>query len=250
MNVKSAKYGYGNFGNLSQNYAKARQEFPVEVIDWFWSFFKDKDIHVLDLGCGTGISTRQIAKQGGAVVGCDKDELMIVEAIKYKDGLEYVVAAAEKLPFRDNQFDALTAFSAFHWFVNEEALNEIKRVLKPSGFFYVANKNDMGDFKKGYKDIIKSVLGYNLPEAKKDYEPAALLSAAGFSSVQIKDFETIEYFTVSEALQYLQSVSLWNLVPDDLRQKTLEKLEHYCQQHLENGKTGRKLNVRAAIAKK
>ena len=244
------QYGYGNFGNLSRYYAGARQNFPQEIIEWFWLLVKNRDAKILDLGCGTGISTRQIAEIGGAVIGCDIDGQMIAEAKKLNDRLEYLVAGAEKLPFSDNEFDAMTAFSAFHWFANEKALSEIKRTLKSNGIFYIVNKNDTGNFKKGYKEIIRSVLRHDLPEAKKGYEPERLLKKSGFVDIQVRDFAASEYFTLPQAIEYLQSVSIWNLIPAHRKSDTLKLLKNYCAKHMTNGKIERKLNTRAVVARK
>lgn len=248
-NENNTKYGYGNFGNLSKQYAEARQDFPPEAIDWFWSFVKNRNARVLDLGCGTGISTRQIAESGGVVVGCDVDEQMIAETKKTNDGLEYLVAGAENLPFGNAEFDAITAFSAFHWFANEKALTEIQRTLKAGGLFFVVNKNDAGDFKKGYKEIIKNILQKDLPEAKKGYAPEKLLKESGFTDIQVKNFETSEYFNPLQAMQYLQSVSIWNLVPDDMKPTALKLLEDYCMEVAVDGKIERKLSVKCVVGR-
>jgi SAM-dependent methyltransferase len=248
-NKNGTKYGYGNFGNLSQHYANARQDFSLEVIDWFWSSIENRNARILDLGCGTGISTRQVAEKGGVVIGCDVDEQMINEAKQSNDGLEYLVAKAENLPFGDEEFDAVTTFSAFHWFANEKALSEIKRVLKLRGTFYVVNKNDTGDFKKGYKEIIKGVLQHDLPEAKKGYKPEKLLEESGFVDVQVKNFAASEYFSLPQAVEYLQSVSIWNLIPADRKNSTLELLEDYCKGKTVDGKIERKLNIKTVVAR-
>lgn len=248
-NGNNTKYGYGNFGNLSKQYAEARQDFPLEVIDWFWLLVKNQNARILDLGCGTGISTRQIAESGGVVIGCDVDKQMIVEAKKTNDGLEYLVVGAENLPFSNAEFDAISAFSAFHWFANEQALSEIQRVIKLGGVFFVVNKNDTGDFKSGYKKIIKSVLNQDLPEAKKEYKPEKLLKESGFTDIQIRNFEVNEYFSPECAIQYLQSVSIWNLVPSNMKSTILKLLEDYCQERAISGKIERKLNVKCVAGR-
>ena len=51
------------FGKLHKAYALSRQGYPVEIIRNIVSL-ADRDVKVLDLGCGTGISTRQIAETG------------------------------------------------------------------------------------------------------------------------------------------------------------------------------------------
>lgn len=248
-NKQSVTYGYSNFGNLSKQYAEARQGFPEEVMAWFWTFVKNRDTpRILDLGCGTGISTRQIAKGSGVVIGCDIDGQMIAEAKKAYDGLEYVVATAEKLPFSDAEFDAVTAFSAFHWFANGRALSEIKRVLKPRGIFYIVNKNDAGDFKEGYRSIFKKFCGYILPEKNtSDFEE--LLIKAGFTDVMEKNFEASDFYTLSGALVYRQSASTWNLIPEKARTDVLLELRDYYKKRMVRGLVERKLSVKCFVGR-
>ncbi len=241
--------GYGNFGNLSNNYAEARRDFPQEVIEWLWQLIGSRDAEVLDLGCGTGISTRQIAEGDGTVVGCDKDGQMIRRAREAGDDLEYYIAPAETLPFDGEAFNAVTAFSAFHWFANDKAIEEIQRVLKPGGVFFVVNKNDVGNFKRGYKDIIRRVTKQELPAAKKGYNPKDLLREAGFSEAEERNYPASEYFTLKQAVAYLQSVSVWNLVPRERKDDALKLLEDYCRRNMnDEGHIERKLTVKAVAA--
>ncbi len=128
------KNGYGTFGNLSKHYDEARQGFPQEIIDYFWSFLKTESPIILDAGCGTGISTRHLIRDSAKIFGSDNDSEMIKQAqMKGKDGIGYTVASANDMPFQNGQFDAVTAFSAFHWFCDRESIDEIKRVLKNGG---------------------------------------------------------------------------------------------------------------------
>ncbi|MDP2704417.1 MAG: class I SAM-dependent methyltransferase [bacterium] len=76
-------YGYGNFGNLGEEYKKARKGFPQESVDWLWSALSTENPRILDTGCGTGISTRQIAEKGRRVMGSDGDPLMIEKAKEF-----------------------------------------------------------------------------------------------------------------------------------------------------------------------
>jgi len=101
--------------------------------------------HILDVGCGTGTLTIKIAKQlkalGGnfQVTGLDAAPEMIDVCKRKAKGvsnLDFDVAAAEKLPYADNSFDAVISTFFFHHIDYELkyfALKEIKRVLKESG---------------------------------------------------------------------------------------------------------------------
>jgi len=227
----SSKTGYGHFGNLSAQYARARQEFPAEVVDYLWSKLTVMRPRILDVGCGTGIPTRQMAFRGSIIVGSDTDPEMITRArSQAPPNTEYITAATENLPFSVNYFDAVTAFSAFHWFANSFAINEIKRVLKSGGIFFVANKNDKGHFKYNYRKVLKQFIAEELPDIKKNYEPGKLLDMAGFHDIETRLFPTTERFAVDQAVLYLQSVSLWNLVSKDRQSEALDAINNFCIQ--------------------
>src|SRR5688572_476862 len=130
----------GNFRKVREAYAEARLDFPNEVIGYITQHLPFRTALVLDIGCGTGIATRQLRDRGVRVIGSDIDAGMIEEAEKTSPKISYVVAPAHQLPFENNHFDAVTAFSAFHWFRDKKSLSEIKRVLKKDGRFFIINK--------------------------------------------------------------------------------------------------------------
>ena len=89
---------------------------------------------VLDVACGTGTSTASIAKTGATVVGLDFSPAMIAEAEKRHPTFEFIVGDATKLPFGDDEFDAVTiSFGLRNVQDPKAALAEMYRVLKPGG---------------------------------------------------------------------------------------------------------------------
>ncbi len=90
---------------------------------------------VLDLGCGPGHLTREIANlvgPGGRACGLDVSEQML--ALAAADDVELVHADGVALPFADDLFDAAAATQVFE-FVEDlpAALAELRRVLRPGG---------------------------------------------------------------------------------------------------------------------
>jgi len=159
-----------NYGTLSENYARARREYPDEVMDYLWTFLKEQKPKILDIGCGTGIATRQLARRGADVIGTDRDSSMIGQALKESDGIKYIVAEAEHLPLPDATFDAVTAFSSFHWMEHVTALQEIKRVLKNYGVVFIANKED-GPLRMEYRQIMKKFFKPEASSIQREYNP-------------------------------------------------------------------------------
>lgn len=97
--------------------------------------------NILDIACGNGRSTEPLVSTGLKIGGVDHDIQMIEEAerqAKLKNlDIDYKVSDAEHLQFPDSYFDIVTIGTAFHFFVNDMAMSEIKRVLKPGGLIFV-----------------------------------------------------------------------------------------------------------------
>jgi trans-aconitate 2-methyltransferase len=95
---------------------------------------------VLDLGCGDGKITAEIAQRlpRGSVLGVDPSRNMIAFATSnfgptVQPNLRFEVADARSLPYR-SEFDLLVSFNALHWVPDQDAaLRSIHGALKPSG---------------------------------------------------------------------------------------------------------------------
>lgn len=238
----------GKFGAFVKNYEKARREFPREVFIFLKSLLKTKSPLILDLGCGTGISTRQLAPLG-KVIGCDPDPRMLRAAKRHgKIGKgKYVIGVADRLPFKDSIFDVVTAFSAFHWFDDAKSIKEIKRVLKPGGIFFVGNKSGVRSWGKGYRQAIIKAISREAAEFRTStYNPRQRLEESGFKNIKVLYWRKSELFTLQNALEFVQSVSIWNSVPVSLRSKAIKGLEkHFIALKRSTGKIERKLTVQA-----
>ncbi len=89
---------------------------------------------ILDIAAGTGTSSAALAKHGAQVVAVDFSAGMIAEGRKRHSNIEFIEADAEKLPFGDNEFDAVTiSFGLRNVNDPKAALAEMYRVLKPGG---------------------------------------------------------------------------------------------------------------------
>ena len=88
---------------------------------------------VLDLGCGTGELTAQIARAGAKVVGVDSSPAMIQQARRAFPEATFQVGSGEALSF-DREFDAVFSNAALHWMRRADATAQgIAGALRPGG---------------------------------------------------------------------------------------------------------------------
>ena len=88
---------------------------------------------ILDLGCGDGVLTAELARRGISVLGIDISDSLLKAAAGR--GVETRHMDGQNLPF-DGEFDAVFSNAALHWMSNASAVIEgVFRALKPGGRF-------------------------------------------------------------------------------------------------------------------
>ncbi|NJQ21770.1 class I SAM-dependent methyltransferase [Enterobacter pseudoroggenkampii] len=107
----------------------------------------NKDSYLLDLACSTGFSSRECYKRtGSSSKGIDISDAAVKVAndkaseLNAGDTLEYIVADACNLPFKDNEFTHVLGGCNFAFIQDRvAALKEVYRCLKRNGIICVAN---------------------------------------------------------------------------------------------------------------
>ena len=92
-----------------------------------------KEWRILDVGCGTGQLTAEVARSGARVVGIDNSPTMIARARANFPGLEFQIGDVTALAFRE-EFDAVFSNAALHWVTNAgAAARSMAGALRPGG---------------------------------------------------------------------------------------------------------------------
>ncbi len=99
---------------------------------------------VLDAGCGVGYGSAELRKTGASVTGADVSGEAITWAREHfgAQGIRFVEAPCESLPFEPESFDLVTAFEVIEHLERwQELLTEANRVLKSGGVLLVSTPN-------------------------------------------------------------------------------------------------------------
>lgn len=94
----------------------------------------------LEVGCGGGLLSEELARMGFDVTGLDPSEASLRIASEHAQAnnlqIKYVTGTGEALPHRDNSFDAAFCCNVLeHAHDLPAVISEIARVLKPGGIF-------------------------------------------------------------------------------------------------------------------
>jgi SAM-dependent methyltransferase len=92
---------------------------------------------VVDLGSGTGLSTRAWADRADEVVGIEASPQMRKRAEERTsaDNVRFVQAYAQETGLPDGAVDIVTCSQSFHWMEPVATLAEVARILRPGGVF-------------------------------------------------------------------------------------------------------------------
>ncbi|MCP4267650.1 MAG: methyltransferase domain-containing protein [Candidatus Brocadiaceae bacterium] len=178
---------------------------------------------VLDLGCGSGLLTANLARlvPNGNVIGVDASEGMM-EAAKERErnNLKFLLMDLNEFSL-NHQFDFIFSSATLHWIKNHKRLwINIHKILKPNGFlrFNFAADGNCSHFFKAIKEVIvfeeyrKYFYGFQWPW----YTPSLdeyknILMNFAFSELNVWEENTDRFFSDREAV--IRWVDQPNIVP-------------------------------------
>lgn len=152
---------------------------------------------LLELGCGPGDVSNELAKFAGRVVGIDFSENMIQIAKTRFSDIEFQTADAEQQPFPDNAFDVVVSnYTAHHFARPEQVFEEARRVLKPNGRVVVVMpiQREQVSFASVMTAIFEEISPEDAPggplmDAEHPEALVNVLTSAGFKNVSARKQE-------------------------------------------------------------
>jgi SAM-dependent methyltransferase len=129
--------GYGRSG-FAQGFDANRPSPPAALLELLCLEARvERPRVVVDLGSGTGLSTRAWADRADEVVGIEASPEMRAqaEAATSAENVRFVHAYAQATGLPDAEADIVTCSQALHWMEPEPTLAEAARILRPGGIF-------------------------------------------------------------------------------------------------------------------
>lgn len=190
-----------DFGLASADYATHRQGFPPTFFDELdrLGLARPGD-RALDVGTGTGLLARALARRGCRVTGLDPSQAMLDQA-RLADAaadvaIDYRLARAEATGLPSASYDLVAAATCWHWFDRPAAAREARRLLKRAGRLLIAQL----DWQRVAGNVIDLTIETINRFAEDDSQPGATsfqhpdwaseLTGAGFAHHRIFGFTT------------------------------------------------------------
>jgi len=185
-----AKHGAGEIWNWESQAGKLRLARRVKMI----GAHLKPGTTILEIGCGAGYFTKELARSGADIVGIDvsPELLEIAKANCLTSNVRYEIQDACALTYSNATFDSVVGSSILHHLEIEPALQEISRVLKPGGTIYFTEPNMLNPQIAIQKNVawIKRWLGDTPDETAFFRRPLRrLLEQTGYRDVRVEPFD-------------------------------------------------------------
>lgn len=207
---------------------------------------KDTD-RVLDLGCGDGRTTAEIAKAAnkGTVVGLDSSPSMIEFAKKQfpsteNANLSFIEKGAEYIDYV-NEFDLIVSFSCFHWLKEpEKVFHRLNKALKENGRIVVLTYPKESPYYQYLEKALEkypeyqSLSAYHTMLSVQDYQDYFIKNNLNITAFRKCDL-VASYKNLDEVKDFIEGwLNSYVPLPEELHQKFLEDI---CEAVIADPKT-------------
>jgi SAM-dependent methyltransferase len=202
-----AEHGAGEIWNWEGPAGKLRWARRVKML----TRHVGPGMSVLELGCGIGYFTSELARSGADIVAVDVSHelLEIAKANCSAPNVRYEIQNACELNYPEAVFDSVVGSSVLHHLEIDEALHEIYRVLKPGGTIYFTEPNMLNPQIAIQKNVpwVKRKVGDSPDETAFFRGPLRrLLEQKGYREVQIEPFDFLHPKTPVPLVNRLDAV--------------------------------------------
>lgn len=160
--------GDTTYDQVAELYDNAFADIRVRNDEWDWiekHLPENRDITVLDIGCGNGALLDALSERIKFGAGVDESEAILERArlrTAARSNLDFSRITTPSLPFEDEKFDVVISLMSFRYLDWDPLLKEVKRVTKPGGRFLivdmVTDPVKPGEYPQLVRDKLRNVL--------------------------------------------------------------------------------------------
>jgi 2-polyprenyl-3-methyl-5-hydroxy-6-metoxy-1,4-benzoquinol methylase len=187
---------------LSKIYDEETQRFEqmyIKTTENTKNYLSNNDI-VMEIGCGTGTLTNEIANSVKTIHAIDLSKKMI-DIAKRKtnefkiNNIDFKQATAFDEKFKNESFDVILAFNTLHCIETlEKTINRIYELLKPKGLFISVTPSS-GSEKKSFKEFFKILKHILFIVGKIGFFPIPYMNS--FKTSELEDLVTKGGFQIT-----------------------------------------------------
>lgn len=244
------------FSNKAIKYSSYRPRYPEELISYLIKTTNlQDDSVVVDIGCGTGILTKQLLEHNIKTIGVEPNIEMYNQAKKDLRGYDcqLVNSSAENTKLDDNIANLITVAQALHWFDLNKFICEYKRILKEDGQVAILYNNmDKDDivvekFLNVHRTLCPQYRGFSKGINNHVDIYTEMFGDNGFIT---KIFENNQLLSYEEYIGYVESLS-YSLEPNDKNYQRYRKaLNEIFDMYSNSGKINLPTTTTLVLSKK
>lgn len=209
-------------------YALFRPEYPAGLARFLAGLVDGRGCAV-DVGCGNGQLTRQLADHFNSVIGLDPSEDQIANAQQHAN-IDYLCAPAEALPLPARSASLITAAQAAHWFDRPRFYEEARRIADDGAVIALISYGVMrlapADLQDRFDRFYTDEIGPYWPPERKLVDSGYADIAFPFEEIAYPEMTIDRVWELGEFLGYLSTWSAVRRVNEAGRDDILERFVH------------------------
>ena len=133
--IQNDKINSNRFSGFAQLYENSRPAVPAFACNMVMKYLERKPEQIVDLGCGTGLSTMAWLGKCDNIIGIEPNDEMLSIAKRKSNGISFIKAYSDSTTLPEHSTDIVICSQSFHWMNPANTLKEVDRILKSNGVF-------------------------------------------------------------------------------------------------------------------
>jgi SAM-dependent methyltransferase len=214
------------FDSTAEAYERGRPDYPREAVDALAAALGiGAGTTVVDLGAGTGKLTGALVAFAPEVVALEPQHRMLQALRRAVPAALAACSTAEALPVKSHWAEAVVVAQAFHWFDQERAVPEIRRILVPGGALGLVW--NVRDESVDWVAELTRIAGAENSRGTR----ASLDRLPGFEPFEYRHWHTGQMLDRDTLLAHVSSRSTVATLSERQRASVLDEIAHLCDSH-------------------